>query len=80
MSDRKQFTIGHVENIVQRSKEIGSDKPLVVGVREADVTCACGHKWTADERNGLRSVMGGVHITCPSCGASDVVHARILRA
>ena len=80
MTEQKQFTVGRVENIVQKSKEIGSNTTLVVGVRNADVMCACGHQWNAHDRSGLRNVVGGVHITCPSCGAGDLVHTRMLRA
>lgn len=80
MTTENQFAIGHVENIVQKSSEIGSSASIVVGVRSVEVGCACGNKWVATERSGLRNVMGGAHITCPSCGTSDVVHTRLLRA
>jgi hypothetical protein len=80
MADQKQFTVGRVENIVQKSKEIGSNATIVVGVRSAEISCACGHKWTANELSGLRNVVGGADITCPSCGASELVYPRLLRA
>lgn len=80
MAEQKQFTVGCVENIVQKSSEVGSNATMVVGFRSAEVSCMCGHKWTANDRCGLRSVVGGAHITCPSCGASELVHMRMLRA
>lgn len=80
MSSNSQFTIGHVEHIVQKSKEIGSDALTVVGVRSAEISCACGHHWMASDGNGLRNgVMGGPVVTCPSCGASEQVHIRLFR-
>jgi hypothetical protein len=75
-----QFRLGRVENIVQRSREIGSNEEVVVGVREAEVICACGHKWVATEGKDLQNVFGGIHLTCPACKASEVTHARLLRA
>lgn len=76
----QQFTVGRVENIVQKSNEIGSNATMVVGVRSADVSCACGYKWTANDRTGLRNAVGGAHITCPSCKASELVRVRLLSA
>lgn len=69
MSENAQFTIGHVDPIRQRSAEIGSDAISIVGYRSVNVTCACGHQWTANQSNGLRDVVGGVHISCPACKA-----------
>jgi hypothetical protein len=80
MTEQKQFTIGRVENIVQKSSEIGRNATMVVGIRSAEVSCACGHIWTANERSGLRNVIGGAHITCLSCVASELVRTRLLRA
>lgn len=79
MQNQTQFVIGRSENIVQKSKEIGSNAALVVGVRWAEVKCACGHEWRADERNGLRNVMGGVHLACPVCKAEGMAHVRVMR-
>ena len=80
MSNSTQFTIGRVEHIIQGSKEIGSAARQVVGVRKADVTCACGHKWVANDRNGLSEAIGGPIVTCPACKASEQVHMRLFRA
>lgn len=80
MSNQSQFTIGRVENVVQQSKEIGSAARHVVGVRSAEVTCACEHQWVATEGNGLSSVIGGPIVTCPVCKASEQVHMRLFNA
>ena len=80
MTSKNQFTIGRVENIVQRSREIGSNEEVIVGVREAEVICACGHKWVATDGKDLQNVFGGIHLTCPACKASEVTRARLLRA
>jgi hypothetical protein len=80
MTDQKQFSVGHVENIIQKSSEIGSNATMVVGIRSAEVSCGCGHKWIANDRSGLRNIIGGAHITCPSCSASELVRTRLLRA
>lgn len=78
MSDQKQFTLGRVENVLQRSKEIGSNKSYAVAVRSVEVACACGHAWTAREGNGLQNVIGGVQLTCPKCAASGFAKPRML--
>lgn len=80
MTEKKQFLLGRVENIVQRSKEIGNNAEVVVGVREAEVTCSCGHTWVATDGKDLLNVVGGVHLTCPVCKASEVTRARVMRA
>lgn len=80
MSRQPQFSIGKIQNVGLPSKEIGSNKTVVVSVGWAEVTCACGHTWVADERNGLLNVIGGVHVTCPACKASGLVHTRLFRA
>jgi hypothetical protein len=69
----EQFKIGRVDPIRQRSREIGSDASLIVGYSTVDVHCACGHQWTARAGNGLRGVVGGVHIDCPACAADGFV-------
>jgi len=56
MTEKKQFTLGRVANIVQHSKEIGSDATMITDVRQAEVTCACGHTWRALKGNGLQNV------------------------
>ncbi len=78
MADQKQFTFSRVVHLTQQSQEIGSSEISVVGVKKAQVACACGHEWSADERSGLRNVMGGVHITCPSCRADGNFNLRQL--
>lgn len=80
MSEQKQFLIGRAEHIIQQSNEVGSNSTSVVGIRQAGVTCACGHAWVANKSNGLRAVVGGVHISCPACGADERVHIRMFRA
>lgn len=71
-----QFKIGQIRHIEQGSKEIGSTRVYKTGVRSVQVECSCGHAWTADERNGLRNVMGGVQIDCPSCHKGSHVAAK----
>lgn len=78
MSEDTQFSVSRINYIVHRSREIGSNETKRVGVRSAFVLCRCGHAWQADERNGLLSVGGGVHLTCPSCGTSGHVHSKSL--
>ena len=78
MAENLQFTVSKVRHIEQRSRENGSNAVYKVGVRQAVVACLCGHVWNADERNGLRNVGGGAHVTCPSCKQSEHVHARLL--
>lgn len=80
MADQQQFTVGRVINTMQKSKEIGNDTMHVLGVSSADITCACGHAWTAREHRDLDNIVGGVVITCPACHVKAVVHTRLMRA
>lgn len=77
MSD--QFSFSSIRYITQRSREIGNDAPpRRVGVSSANVTCACGHQWTAVDGRDLRGVLGGVHVQCPACRAAATVSGRDL--
>lgn len=80
MPDNTQFTVHRSTNKIARSQERGSNATHVIGISSADITCACGNNWTATESNGLRPVVGGVHVQCPSCGAGEVMHMRMLQA
>ena len=74
-----QFSFSSIQYITQRSREIGSTAaPQRVGVRSANVRCACGHQWTATSGRDLTGVLGGVHVQCPVCRADDVVRGREL--
>lgn len=78
MDENQQFKFGRIQHQFARSREIGSMDVKSVGVEGADVSCACGHQWTARRGNGLDSVVGAIRITCPDCNVSEAVHPRLL--
>lgn len=74
-----QFNFSSMVYKLARSREIGSTTPPQrVGVTSASVGCACGYSWTGKAGAGIDGVLGGVLVTCPSCGACESVSGREL--
>jgi hypothetical protein len=49
-----------------------------IGMRSADVTCACGHRWITTTANGLCGMLGAMRVPCPECRAvEDVPRAAL---
>ena len=77
-TETDQFVIDKVQWAYAQSREITGDRmqrqgPVRVGVESMVVVCKnCSHKWRAIEGHGLVPVIGGTHVTCPSCGAEGI--------
>lgn len=44
-----------------------------IGIHSADVSCACGHRWTTNTTNGLCGMVGAMQVPCPACGRVENV-------
>jgi hypothetical protein len=75
----QQFIYTNPVRKYAKSREIGSSQLVDIGAQSVHVACACGHTWTATEGNGLLNVVGGQHITCPACKASELTQVRTLK-
>lgn len=74
MSVPTKFMIGEVSRLEQGSKEIGSERRYVVGVRKALIGClTCSHVWEAREGNGLEPAMGAIILKCPECKTTESI-------
>ncbi|MFZ2329012.1 MAG: hypothetical protein WAW73_19010 [Rhodoferax sp.] len=79
MDENQQFTFSRIQHLYAQSREIGSTAVKAVGVEHADVSCACGHQWTARRGSNLKSGVGGILVTCPACRASEIIDPHVFR-
>ena len=76
--ETEKFHLGDVEWIYRKSREISPNPPQAVrtGVQEVTAACkGCEHVWRARQygEGKLHGALGGVIITCPECGAEELV-------
>lgn len=69
-----------VKNVIwndARPNAIGGAPMMKTDRKSMDVTCNCGHSWTATKSHipgqpaGFYEFIGGVGVVCPSCGRQD---------
>lgn len=52
---------------------------VAMDIRGVTATCkSCDHSWQASKHGeGLKTALGGVIVTCPSCGAEEKVNGTV---
>lgn len=80
MAVNRQFQFGTVGYLKARSRQVGSNDIVRVGIESVFTSCICGHSWSARTGAGLVNVRGGVFIKCPECNASANISSRELEA
>lgn len=78
------FIFTEVQWIEKKSREVGRNNLLKmrVGIKSASVFCSnCNYQWATSEygEHKIIKVIGGLIVTCPSCGTEEKVSGRYLK-
>lgn len=79
--ESEKFSFCDIQWIYRKSREITENpsSPVRTGVQSATVACKeCCHVWAARQHGEgkLLGTLGGVIVTCPSCGSEEHVKGR----